>query len=233
MTDGIEEKNARVSWNWATFFFGPFWFGYRKMYVPLLFILATYLVVDLFLYVTGTDFWNLFIFPLTIILSFFGNYIYLKHTNKHINKANLTLLNNEQKMTYLKRKGGTSWLGVLLTVISLLIYGIITAFIFPTDEDKIMIVKSSSFYDYPTTTVGNAFDDYFSEPEWEYVSGSAYEIVRFTGYDISEEGNDTEVMMDFIITDDSFEVHSAWIDQNKLTEEDMLSLLDSILSGEH
>ncbi|UOE58213.1 DUF2628 domain-containing protein [Cytobacillus oceanisediminis] len=229
--DRLEEKNGRISWNWATFLFGPFWFGYRKMYVPLLFILVAYLFVDLILYATGSDLWNLFIFPLTIILAMFGNYIYLKHTNKHINKANLTPLNNEQKMFYLKRKGGTSWLGVLFTVISLLIYGVLTAFIFPTDEDKIMIVKNGSFYDYPTTTVGNAFEDYFSEPEWEYVSGSAYDIVRFTGYDLSEEGNDIEVTMDFIITDDSFEAHSAWINQNKLSEDDMLSLLDSLLSG--
>lgn len=230
--DKIEEKNKKISWNWASFFLGPLWFGYRKMYIPILLITLAYLIIDLLLYVSDNSPALIaapFIIP--ICLGLLGNYIYLKHTNKYIVKSGLLPLNDEHKKIWLKGKGGTSWLGLLLTVCILIGSAIISSFLFPSDSDKILAVKDGSFYDYPTITIGEQFDIFFDEPNWEY-SDSPYEIVEFTGFR-EIDGTAVYITINFILTDGSFEIHSASFDNKELTDEEINSLLDAVFSDEN
>lgn len=237
----LENKNSKISWNWATFFLGPFWFGYRKMYIPVLLIGVTYFLVDLFFYLIKYQFsednyffdpvQNLLLFPFTIFLSLFGNYFYLKHTNRYINQANLKPFNNEQKKMWLKSKGGTSWISVLLTLLFIFFYGILSAFLLPTNVDQISTVKDGSFYDYPTTTIGNGFDNFFADSHWEYVaSDSPYDVVRFTGK-ADQNGNEVEVIIDFILKDDSFEIHSATVNSSKITDDEINDMIETIFNS--
>jgi len=41
------EKNDRVSWNWAAFFLGPYWFFFRKLYKPALLLAAALVALAL------------------------------------------------------------------------------------------------------------------------------------------------------------------------------------------
>ena len=238
----LENKKSKISWNWAAFFLGPFWFGYRKMYIPVLVIAFMYFLLDLFLYVIQYQFTeetyyfdpveNLLLIPLSIFVSLFGNYYYLKHTDRNIEKADLQPFNPEQKRTWLKRKGGTSWLaGVFFTLAIMFVYGIATAYLIPTNIDQVAYVKDGSFYEYPTTTIGEGFNHFFFDPEWEYVSvDSAYDIIRFTGI-ADQDGFDVEVTIDFILTDDSFEIHSAFVDGEQISEDEIYSLLDVVFNS--
>ncbi|MEH6993342.1 DUF2628 domain-containing protein [Neobacillus drentensis] len=240
--DKIEDKKKKTSWNWAAFFLGPFWFGYRKMYIPVLFFAAAYLIIDLFLFLLHYQYTEESYFfspvdralglPVSIILGLLGNYIYLKHTNKYIDKSNLLQMNAEQKMLWLKKKGGTSWLGVLLTFFIFIGYGILSSLLFPTNVDKILFVKDGSFYEYPTTTIGDQFDYFFDELEWEYLSSdSPYDIVRFTGVG-ERDGYDVNLAIDFILTDDSFEIYSAKMNNEEMSEEEINSLIEVIFAEE-
>ncbi|MDR4886256.1 DUF2628 domain-containing protein [Fredinandcohnia sp. QZ13] len=192
----------------ATFFLGPFWFGYRKMYIPVILIGILYFLLDLILYLTKYQFTeefffdplqNIMLFPFSILFALFGNYFYHLHTKKYIDKVNLLPFNVEQKKTWLKNKGGTSWLGVMFTALFLILYGFISAYLLPTNVDQVLKIKDGSFYDCPTVTIGDGFDVFFDEPHWEYISSaSVFDIVRFSG--IAERGGEPlEVTIDFII----------------------------------
>lgn len=237
----LKSKNSKISWNWAAFFLGPFWFGYRKMYIPVVFIAVIYFLVDFSFYLIQYQFseetylfdpiQNLLLFPLTILLSLFGNYYYIKHTNKNIDKLKLQPYNLEQKRTWLKRKGGTSWLGVAITLVIIFLYGIVSAFLLPTNIDQISVVKDGSFYEYPTTTIGEGFNDFFAEHHWEYVSSnSPFDVIRFTGI-ADQAGKDVEVIIDFVLTDNSFEIHSSKVNGVVISDDEINSLLDMIFTS--
>jgi hypothetical protein len=237
----LENKDSKISWNWASFFLGPFWFGYRKMYIPVLLIGGTYFLVDLFFYLIHFQFaednyfvdpvQNLVLFPLFIILGFFGNYIYLKHANRYIDQVNLKPFDNDQKKTWLKSKGGTSWFGVLFTILFVLFYGIVSAFLIPTNVDKINTVKDGSFYNYPTTTIGKGFDNFFNDTHWEYVSSdSPYDVVRFSGV-LMRDREEVKLNIDFVITDNSFEIHSSTVNGKKLSNEEINTMIDTIFNS--
>ncbi|MEH7253165.1 hypothetical protein V7111_13630 [Neobacillus niacini] len=111
------------------------------------------------------------------------------------------------------------------------VYGFTTASFLPTNIDQVLFVKYGSLYEYPTTTIGEGFNNFFFEPEWEYVSAdSAFDIVRFTGV-ADQDGFDVEVTIDFILIDDSFEIHSAFVDGELISEDEIYSLLDVVFNS--
>ncbi|WP_066304055.1 DUF2628 domain-containing protein [Bacillus sp. FJAT-29814] len=237
----IKEKDRKRGWNWAIFFLGPFWFGYRKMYLYVAYFAIIYFLIDLFLYLMEYQFSeenyyfdstvNFLVFPVSIFFAMFGNYFYLKHTNRNIEKVNLMPFTDEQKKTWLKRKGGRSWGGVFISLLILFGYGITTALLLPTNVDQILTIKNGSFYEYPTTTIGEEFDKFFTDPHWEYVtSDTPYDVVRFTGI-ADREGDDVEVMIDFIITDDSFDIHSGKVNGEKMSEDDIGYLIEAVFTS--
>ena len=112
-------------------------------------------------------------------------------------------------------------------------YGMVSTFIMPTDIDQISIVKDGSFYDYPTSTVGDGFEAFFEDPSWEYISyDSLYDVVRFTGI-ADYDSEFVEVEVDFILTEDSFEMQSVKFDQEELSETDADGLLDIVFNNNY
>ena len=102
-------ERSFTSWNWAAFFFPFYWLIYRKMYFySFFFFLAS---------IIG------YILPIGLILhglaGAYANYIYYKTCNTTIRTA--SQYNNDDALSYLKRKGGTNLLGVILTIAAILI----------------------------------------------------------------------------------------------------------------
>ena len=232
--DAMEQKGSSVSGNFAAFFFGVFWLGYRKMYKPLLLIVAIYLVIDFFVInVWNYQYSDYFIDPLdriigfitAIFLAFYGNHMYKRHVETNVDKIEMKKLSKEQAEVLAKQKGGRSWLGVLLTAVIFVGYGIVSVLLFPSNLDHITYVKDGSFYDYPRVTVGEAFDDYFDTGRWEYVSeNTPYDIVTFTGEVFIWENHVVQVEFILDYPSDSFEVSEVIIDGISLRSENDIGL---------
>lgn len=228
--DAMERKGTSISANFAAFFLGVFWLGYRKMYKPIFIIVALYLVIDfLMINVFHYQYSDSFIAPIdriiglitAIILAIYGNILYKKHVSKNVDKIKAKNLSIEQEEIIAKQKGGRSWLGVFLTAVIFFGYGIVSVFLLPSNQDHITFVKTGSFYDYPTETVGEAFDAFFDSGSWEYVSNDTpYDIVTFTG-EVFVLGNhviEVEFLLDY--DTDSFEITEVNIDGIALTSEE-------------
>lgn len=55
------------------------------------------------------------------------------------------------------------------------------------EEARILAVKEGTLAEYPDKAVGEAFDLYFSSPEWDYDSAEEKEFVEFTGHFLYEK----------------------------------------------
>jgi hypothetical protein len=126
-----------TSWNWAAFFVPFYWMIYRKMYLyAFLFFIAS---------IVGT------IFPIGLIfhclVGVFANYLYLKTCNTTIKTA--SQYNNENAMTYIKKKGGTNGLGVILTIVSIFVVSIMIflGIILLADNSDTSAVLNQNTYD--------------------------------------------------------------------------------------
>lgn len=79
-------------------------------------------------------------------------------------------------------------------------------------------VKTGTNSNYPDTTYGEAFDNFFTNTSWKYFDGrvlygseSEKDIVRFTG-NCSYGDEEVEATIEFTVYDDSFEVASLSFD---------------------
>lgn len=233
----MKAKRQKRSWNWASFFLGPLWFGYRKMYMPILLIALIYLAVDFIFYLDGYNYSlssfsdpveSIVYFPLSIAFGMLGNHFYLKHKNKHIDKAVTLFDTEEQQRSWLRKKGRTSWVGVLLAVLILMGYGVTTTLLIPTNIDQIQYVQGEELPDYPTVTVGEALNEFFSSGFWETESKkSPYDIVRFSGLGYYQ-GEAAYIVLDFSVKDDDIGIHTVTVDNEELSEGEMGSLIDDI-----
>lgn len=123
-------KNPKVyaGWNWATFFAGMFWFGYRKMYKTLAIILTiNNVLMNLIFY--SNPYLNTFFMQLSniiigFVLSFFGNSLYYNYSRKTLSDIKKKSVDELTFQGMLLRKGGNSWGGVGIAL--LLIIGIST-----------------------------------------------------------------------------------------------------------
>ena len=118
-------KKSGQTWNWAAFFLSIFWLGYRKMYMYLFIILGLYLLFDLFVVFSGVNVGedNTITITVAVICGFLGNYLYLQHANKEIQKVTEQQLGREEDVqAELQRRGGTSGLGVLIAFGGLVVY---------------------------------------------------------------------------------------------------------------
>jgi hypothetical protein len=77
------------------------------------------------------------------------------------------------------------------------------------------IVKEGTFYDYPDEYVGDAFDDFFANPSWEYfVSENDEDIVEFTG-EAEYMGESVDICIQFQVDPDTEEFEVIWSDINE------------------
>jgi hypothetical protein len=241
--DAMEQKGTSISWNFAAFFLGVFWLGYRKMYKTLLVIFFIFLAVDflainVFNYQYSTDQFydpldldSIIGYVTSIFLAMYGNKMYQKHVERKVSDIKINTAKKEQAEMLVKQKGGRSWLGVLLAITLFVFYVSISTFLIPSNVDNIAYVKDGSFYDYPRETVGEAFDDFFENGKWEYVSqNTPYDVVLFTGT-LLVDGSRYSVEVEFILDypEDSFEIRQVKIDNETFTsDEDINDFLHAV-----
>ena len=92
------------------------------------------------------------------------------------------------------------------------------------ESEEVSCVKNGYFEAYPSESgypsIGEAFDDYFSDPSWEsFTSEEGMEIVQFDG-GFTYYDDDTDCSLQFQVYDDgSFEIYAVefnGVPQNKL-----------------
>ncbi|WP_052342626.1 DUF2628 domain-containing protein [Bacillus sp. EB01] len=135
-----------MGWNWAAFFAGMFWLGYRKMYKIVLIILGAFLAFDIISLIINNpilDEMNYSIGIVTsVILGMSGNYYYYKNAQDKIkNVKNLLPHNPTGQEDALRKQGGSSWGGVFIVLGLFVVYlsiNIAMAFVFDsTAQDSI------------------------------------------------------------------------------------------------
>ncbi|MEK3887561.1 DUF2628 domain-containing protein [Bacillus sp. FSL K6-3431] len=225
----IKNKENKPTWNFAAFFLSLFWLGYRKMYIPIVIIIATFFFIDFLLYISDYKYStvdNSISFAIAILLGLYGNHFYLLNAKKKVSAIREKGLSSEDKNVELHKKGGTSWLGVFIALVSLLLYAFASSALFPTAEDKVSGLKDGTFYDSAAQTVGETMDNFFLHPEWKVIKNDAgEEIIRFTG----KKENST-IKIDFISDGELFDVHNAEIDGEQLDEDEMNEVLNLIIT---
>ncbi len=116
--------DSNASWNWASAFLGGFWYAYRKMYkIQFLYYVMYFLTVigvgllsvimiAPFGHTSSTPSMLILSLPLLIfILPFlfsgmFGNYLYKRHVDKHVQVARS--MEDYAKQNYIIKHGGVS-----------------------------------------------------------------------------------------------------------------------------
>lgn len=97
------------------------------------------------------------------------------------------------------------------------------------DSAYINVVKTGGFFNYPGEAIGEAFEDFFSNPEWEtFTSEDGDTIVEFNGrcYLYDEKVN---CCIQFTVYDDgTFETSYADLDGDSLTQYEINELYEVI-----
>lgn len=206
-----KSQEKKPSWNFAAFFLSIFWMGYRKMYLPIIFMLVLFFIIDLLFYflnggqitdsmVNTTD--SSIATGISVMMGLYGNYFYYMHAKRKVHAIHSEGLPEKERDTKLRKQGQTSWLGVLFVFIGLLVYGFLSAMLFPTAEDKITTLKNGVYEDFPDQTIGEALDNAITDPEWKLIQNdNDEEIIRLTGTMQSYL-----VSIDFILEDEYFEL---------------------------
>ena len=106
-------SNSKESWNWASAFFTGYWLAYRKMYKIQFLYYAVLILMRVMLGRAMSSILELIIF---VPSGVYGNYLYKKHVEKHIQKTKN--MDHSTKQSYLIDKGGTSD-GLVLMIFAL------------------------------------------------------------------------------------------------------------------
>ena len=113
------------SFNWAAFFLTLLWLGYRKMYTPIFLVLAAFFAIDiifLVMEIEGTLINRSLGAALSGWLGIGGNLLYKKHAQKQINMIEQGSISDKEKIHEIRKRGGTSKMGVFLALLMILAY---------------------------------------------------------------------------------------------------------------
>ncbi|WP_102691420.1 DUF2628 domain-containing protein [Rummeliibacillus pycnus] len=119
--DYYERKwRKKYSWNWAAFFLGYFWLGYRRMYRVLLSIVVIQMVIGLLFSQANSDAYDNIIRFITFItgifLGVYGNKLYKNKAEKTIVHVGNFKLNEQDELREIEQRGGTSIGGIFLAI---------------------------------------------------------------------------------------------------------------------
>ncbi|MFY4775723.1 DUF2628 domain-containing protein [Metabacillus sp. RGM 3146] len=179
----------KAGWNWAAFFLGIFWLGYRKMYRFLLIFLGIYLLVDLITWP-----FYLFLDPVTmdkvsplidllnyvigiassVTLGIYGNYFYYKHAKEKINNIKQKFPNHPDIQAYeITKRGGTSWGTFFILLAAAILYAIVIVgiIIFITFQDTEYPGETSSVNE--NSSIADDFSQNSSIDNWGGSAGDS------------------------------------------------------------
>lgn len=97
-------------------------------------------------------------------------------------------------------------------------------------DDNVITVREGRFNGYPNVPVGAAFDQFFSDGQWDsFTSTNNETVVEFKG---SCKWNDipAKLRMQFTVSGEHFEVNYFAIDGNPVTIEEGIDSIEKILS---
>lgn len=113
----IKAGDRIISWNWAGMIFGAYWFAYRKMY----FYVAVYTIVETVNLYFFDRKYGITSYIFTVISALFGNYLYMKHIERNIEKYRN--LETGKRKDYINRHKGTEkWAAVFVFIFALILF---------------------------------------------------------------------------------------------------------------
>ncbi|MEY8347032.1 DUF2628 domain-containing protein [Bacillus cereus] len=192
--DKEKKRIAGWSWNGWAAIFNVGWFGYRKYYLPACLFVILLVACDAFSYYMGFNVALPIInmVPLTFLLlilmmigiGIFANGFYYQFAERKIYRIKARGIKDVAVEGYLLRdNGGTSKVGAAIVTILTAASIFMSHFFFPTDQDVIQKVRTSSLYEYPFFSIGESFEQHFQQPNWMYYRGEdGLELVEFHGY---------------------------------------------------
>jgi hypothetical protein len=116
------------SWNWAAFFTGLFWVGYRKMYKVIFITFGIFLLLDIItILVNSPVLDNLNNYGVSVgmavVFGTSGNYFYSLLAKRRIQKIKDAYPNNpEVQAREIQKQGGSSWKGVFISLAVFVLY---------------------------------------------------------------------------------------------------------------
>lgn len=113
----LKAWTKKMSWNWAAFFAGPYWFGYRKMYLQVFLPFGLHFLLNL-IWVKAAGIYNesnFFIsaIPIAICLGLFANSLYYRHARMKIAEAEEDLPEGTNQLRQIENSGGTTGRGAM------------------------------------------------------------------------------------------------------------------------
>lgn len=121
------QPDVNAGWNWASFFVGLFWLGYRKMYRELLILIGVFFLIDFVAAVTSLFFLSTL---LPLVLYFYlgmkGNALYYRHVRQKLAEFQ----HDDLSQADYRERGGVSGTGVVVAIILLLSYAGLSTIIF-------------------------------------------------------------------------------------------------------
>ncbi len=127
-----ELKANKYSFNYSAFLAGVFWLGHRKLYKELLIVFFLFIVTDIIQIILKLDINVPIGIAFGIVIGKFGNYLYITKATRTIKyfESQATIDKNETK-NIIKKSGGTSLKGILLSIFFVAIYFVICLLIYP------------------------------------------------------------------------------------------------------
>lgn len=106
----INLSKSKISWNWAGFFFGLFWFAYRKMYSYTFGLMMFSLFLQYVQKIMNTDpiviaLTNILI---SVVIGMFGNYLYYEYIKSKIATLDKSIPDENLRNLEIVRTGGES-----------------------------------------------------------------------------------------------------------------------------
>lgn len=122
--------------------------------------------------------------------------------------------------------------GVIGICVGALVVILLSVFIYANTggRPEIRFVKNSSPYLYPDQTYGEAFDDFFEDPSWDYFqSDDGRDVVEFTG-GCSYRGENADIYIQFVArkSENYCTVCYASVNGNGMSDDEILNMIGSV-----
>ena len=117
----MKQLNKKMTWNWPAFLVAPAWFFYRKMYVYGIGMLILNIIM-------GELVDSVLSIAISAVVAVFANYIYMDWLEKL--SLQMKSMTPTVKEAFIKEKGGTSGMAILVCVVINLLITTVLGLIF-------------------------------------------------------------------------------------------------------